>query len=171
MERPTAEAFIQNAKQLLDTGFVDHFQSGECHEGVLSLVSCMRKGLGPGAYDCSGLVVASMARTLGISTDQWPLYYRHVVQLARLGTSDLEAQPGDMPLFRLSSRTKKLPRPLSAGHIGIFDENMHLIHAVRNLGVTSTLMNYRADLHLGRVGTLPFEALAQGVSYMIGLKN
>jgi NlpC/P60 family protein len=62
-------------------------QTFDCEGGRTTVDDCMERGLGVKGYDCSGLVITSLCRVLGIETEEWPREYRHSYQLKPFGES------------------------------------------------------------------------------------
>lgn len=80
----TRDVFLTNAHLRMGKPFFEHFKPDDCQHGVITVDSCMEKGLGPNSYDCSGLIVASLAQTLKIRARDWPRDLRYSAQMEEI---------------------------------------------------------------------------------------
>lgn len=106
--------------------------------------ACMKTGVGPETYDCSGLVVASLCEALGISLKQWPLEMRHVRDFWNAGSPNLGERKdfSDVTAGDLLIVQKRIPiQGLLSNqpcHIAIVSkytpDEMSIIHAVAESG-------------------------------------
>ncbi|HJP96083.1 MAG TPA: hypothetical protein VJ843_01795 [Candidatus Saccharimonadales bacterium] len=93
------DRLIAEARSHIGAPFRHHFRPENlCAGGTITLDQCMEQGVDPTGYDCSGLVVASMCRVLGLQPGAWPRHLRHSVQLQQHATEKIFA-PGDIQFY------------------------------------------------------------------------
>lgn len=98
---------------------VNHAKLAGCAFGETGS-ECMRLGMDKDGYDCSGLVIASLAAVIGVRARDWPQSLRHVRQMyEKAETAEVQLRPGDLPVFaRYYNFGSDKPRQVP-GHIGI----------------------------------------------------
>ena len=135
---------------------IDHKIHAACNFGP-TIPECMTVGLGPQAFDCSGLVIAAIVQVMGYEPTAWPPERRHVRQMHPMAEpTDLrEAEVGDLltlgRLYTIQGITEVVP-----AHIGIVvaraESHVLFMHAQAAAGriLTSKLEYSNAD----RIGKL-----------------
>jgi hypothetical protein len=115
--------------------FVDHTAPrNDCRDGRAIVRSCLEKGLGidGAAVDCVGLVVAGLEAVVPFDPRQWPLDYRHPIQLQKGAlAASVEPQWGDPMLLYYDDPFHDDPNsePPTGLHMGIFIGGSTMIDA------------------------------------------
>ena len=133
---------LKSVQSKLGMPFAEHFQPNECQGGVLTLDSCMEKGLdAQRGYDCSGLIIASLCEVLEISTAQWPHEFRHAVQMRAVATGGTQPKRGDVVYM-------SHPEKSWYKHLGVMSDPHKFIHATPYQGdghqVVESYVDYQA---------------------------
>lgn len=120
-----SQSIIKAARHKVGAPFWHHFKpKDKCHGGLKTVDDCMRFGVGPDGYDCSGLIIACYSEVLGRKPDKWNPGLRHVLQMEKL-VKNVAATPGDVLVFYPVPIPGKSNRP----HIGIYVSSSVVIHA------------------------------------------
>jgi hypothetical protein len=124
---------------------------------------CAEVGVGPEAFDCSGLVIGAISTVMGKRPGNWPVANRHVREMwftSSLGREDEYSGDGSYP-SNLSGSLVVMSRKYSyhddpiivPGHIGIVsgyeDGRMRYIHASPNKGIVEETTISRMESVLG----------------------
>lgn len=114
---------VEVAQEFTDAPFRHHYRPEDtCNGGRYTNNDCMYRGMDVlNGFDCSGLIIASVCKAIGVPTSDWSMTYRHVVQLEKLAHYR-DPLPGDAILF---ADTKKVRRV----HSGICIKDTVVVHA------------------------------------------
>lgn len=149
---------IQAARSHIGKPAIIHQRyAGNCLEGTSQ--ACREYGVGPDAFDCSGLVIHSICQTAGLEPKNWPLEMRHVRdmwQAAEGGDQGLaisqQIEPGSLLVtprkWLVGGVQQKMP-----GHIGIVsrveDDEVWFIHANPKAGLVEEVQLKDTDNVIG----------------------
>ena len=123
------DSFIAEACLRFGDPYDEHYTGADpCRDengAVYDSPVCLERGLNTNGegFDCMGLVIASLARTLEMPTHNWPVDYRHLEQFDPLA-ENRAGEPGDIVVFY-----HRLGRP---NHMGVLLEPKTIIHATRD---------------------------------------
>lgn len=117
------------AERYRTASFVNHIATAGCG-GKVTTEQCMELGLGPTAFDCSGLVIRAVTDVMGWRTNDWASDIRHVDQMARTlpaKAHDLSLPPTAGDLIVYAHRHGDIEVPFA--HIAICNGAYRVLHA------------------------------------------
>lgn len=96
--------------------------AGNCIERPAG--ACFEAGLGPGQFDCSGLIIRAHSDVMGMAVSDWPSDLRHAREMWAVATTDQPGLTSSEVVFgsilvlsreyHIGDRIQKI-----AGHVGI----------------------------------------------------
>lgn len=147
---------------------INHLLFSNCQQGPTK-PECLKLGMSPLGFDCSGLVLRSIGDVLGLQNESLNPNYRHVRQMGKLALGQLELEqmvPGNIVLFGVEDEADFFKSTVR--HAGIIvepptDNNLpRMIHAnvIRWRKITNSTFGGRNNRTIP-IGVVDSQTLAE----------